>query len=387
MSEIRVGVLGLGRAFTLMVPTFAGDPRVRIVAGYDPRPEPRLRLQQDFGATTYDTAEALCADPLVEAVYAASPHQFHAEHVQLAARHGKHVLLEKPMALSLEQCDRMIEACDRAAVHLIVGHCHSFDAPYLLAAGLVESGEYGAPCMVHALNYTDFLYRPRRPEELRTEEGGGVVFSQAAHQLDIVRMLAGGSVTRVRAVTGRWDSARPTEGAYSAMLWFDNGVFASVTYNGYAHFDSDEWCDWTSEMGFEKSPDHHAAARRKLAAVGSPAEEARLKAAGTYGGPDYRDLRLGPTPRAHQHFGPVIVSCERADLRPVPDGVWIHADGERHKVPLPIPSVPRSEVIDELHGAIRLGRAPRHDGAWARGTLAACLALLRSASDHADAVP
>lgn len=387
MGEIRVGVLGLGRAFTLMVPTLAGDPRVRIVAGYDPRPEPRLRLQQDFGATTHDTTEALCADPGVEAVYVASPHQFHAEHVELAARYGKHVLLEKPMALSLDQCDRMIEACDRAAVHLIVGHCHSFDAPYLLAARLVESGEYGAPRMVHALNYTDFLYRPRRPEELRTEDGGGVVFSQGAHQLDIIRMLAGGSLTRVRAVTGRWDPARPTEGAYSALLWFDNGTFASVTYSGYAHFDSDEWCEWTSEMGFEKSPDQHAAARRKLAAAGSPAEEARLKAAGTYGGPEYRDQRVVPPPRAHQHFGPVIVSCERADLRPVPDGVWVHADGERHKVLLPTPAVPRSEVIDELHGAIRLGRAPRHDGAWARGTLAACLALLRSASDNADAVP
>ncbi len=385
-SPIRIGVIGLGRAFSLMVPTFFRDPRVKIVAGFDTRKEPLRQLASDFGAATHREVEALCSDPLVEAVYVASPHQFHAQHVEMAARHGKHVLLEKPMALTLAQCDAMIAACERAKMHLIVGHCHSFDAPYILASDLAASGEYGAVRMIHALNYTDFLYRPRRPEELQTQEGGGVVFSQAAHQLDIIRLLAGSPVTRVRAATGRWDEARPTEGAYAAMLWFANGCFASMTYSGYAHFDSDEWCGWTSEMGGEKSPERHPRARQRLAQVGTAADEAALKASTTYGGPQYRDERAAAPARAYQHFGPVIVSCERADLRPIPDGVWVHADGERRKFELPAPDVPRAEVIDELHGALRLGRRPRHDGMWARGTLAACLALLQSSTSQADVV-
>ncbi len=107
---LRIGVIGLGRAFSLMVPTFARDPRVNIVAGFDPREEPRRRLVSDFGAAAHEQAEALCADPAVEAVYVASPHQFHADHVRMAARHGKHVLAEKPMALSLQECDAMIRA-------------------------------------------------------------------------------------------------------------------------------------------------------------------------------------------------------------------------------------------------------------------------------------
>ena len=64
--------------------------------------------------------------------------------------------------------------------------------------------------MINAINYTDYLYRPRRPEELDTALGGGAIFNQAAHQIDIVRLLGGGRVASVRAATGAWDITRPT---------------------------------------------------------------------------------------------------------------------------------------------------------------------------------
>jgi phthalate 4,5-cis-dihydrodiol dehydrogenase len=382
-APVRIGVAGLGRAFTLMLPTFLADPRVRLVAACDPREEARSRFRADFGGPTYDDLAALVADPQVEVVYIASPHQFHADHTAAAAAAGKHVLLEKPMALTLDECDRMIEACRRAKVHLVVGHCHSFDAPYLQARELVRSGAYGRVRMIHALNYTDFLYRPRRPEELQTAQGGGVVFSQAAHQVDIVRLLAGSPVERVRAATGAWDPERPTEGAYTMLMWFQDGAFASLTYSGYGHFDSDEWTGWVGEMGTRKDPAGHGAARLRLAQAGTAAEEARLKNEGTYGGPLYQPPNAGGA-ALHQHFGPVVVSCERADLRPVPDGVWLYADQEKRHLALPQPQVPRFEVIDELVAALRLHTPPLHDGPWARATLAVCLALLRSAAEGRD---
>ena len=138
-----------------------------------------------------------------------APHQFHAQHTEIAAAHGKHVLVEKPMALNAADCDRMIAACRAANVHLIVGHCHSFDTPYLRTRNLIRSGDFGAVKMIQAFNYTDYLYRPRRPEELMTAEGGGAVFSQAAHQVDIVRLLAGSRATRLRASVGRWGLQAP----------------------------------------------------------------------------------------------------------------------------------------------------------------------------------
>jgi len=381
--RIRLGVAGLGRAFTLMLPTFEQDARVQLVAACDPRDSARERFAQDFGAPVHADIEALAREPDVDAIYIASPHQFHAEQTRIAARHGKHVLLEKPMALSMSQCDAMISDCRAAGVHLIVGHCHSFDSPYLQARQLIRSGQFGRVRMIQALNYTDFLYRPRRPEELNTSEGGGVVFSQAAHQVDVVRLLADSPVTRVRAATGAWDPSRPTEGAYAAMFWFQDGSFATLTYSGYGHFDSDEWCGWIGEMGAEKQPQDYGAARRRLRQVQDAGQESLLKAASTYGGPSYKPSD-NTAPNHHQHFGPVIISCERADLRPVPDGVWVYADERRDLMTLSRPPVPRFEVIDELYAAIVDGAAPLHDGSWARSTLQVCLALLDSAKTGGD---
>lgn len=380
---IGIGIAGLGRAFSLMLPTFLQDRRVRMVAAFDPRREARERFAADFDAPTYGSIESLAADPAVDVVYVASPHEFHAAQTRACARQGKHVLVEKPMALTLADCDAMIEDCRSAGVRLLVGHCHSFDRPYLRLRELVAERQLGFVRMIHALDYTDFLYRPRRPEELDTSAGGGVVFSQAAHQVDIVRMLSGSPVTRVRAATGAWDRKRPTEGAYSLLMWFSSGAFAALTYSGYGHFDSDEWCDWTSEMGAEKRPEDHGAARRRLAGLHEAGEEARLKADGTYGGRGYRANWMANPPR-HQLFGPVIVSCDHADLRAVPDAVWIYGDERRERVELPAPPLPRYEVIDELEAAVVLSRPTLHDGTWARSTLEVCLAVLRSAREDRE---
>lgn len=380
---LRIGVAGLGRAFGLMLPAFVQDARVRLAAACDPRAPARAQFESDFKAPAFNGIEQLAAQPDIDVIYIASPHQFHAEHTRVAARHGKHILLEKPMALTLADCDDMIACCRAAGVKLLVGHCHSFDAPYRKLRALVDEGRFGAVRMIHALNYTDFLYRPRRPEELATGEGGGAVFSQAAHQVDIVRLLAGAEVSRVRAATGAWDPQRPTEGAYALLLWFRGGAFASLTYSGYAHFDSDEWCDATGEMGAPKDPADYGAARRRLAAMPGVKEEARLKAAGTYGGSAYVPASHAH-PCRHQHFGPVIVSCQHADLRPMPDAVWVYADDRRERIALAAPPVPRYEVIDELYAAVVDGAQPLHDGAWARSTLEVCLAILRSAREGCD---
>lgn len=384
VRQLRMGVAGLGRAFTIMVPTLANDPRIRLVAGADPLPEGRALFASQFKANTYSTVEELCADPDVEVIYVATPHQHHAEHVRLAAERGKHVLVEKPMAVSIAECQAMIEVTQAANVVMVVGHSHSFNAPVLRTREIIESGAYGRPRMISALNFTDFLYRPRRPEELDTARGGGVIFSQAAHQIDIVRLLGGGRVRSVRAMTGSWDAARPTEGAYSALLAFEDDTFASVVYSGYAHFDSDELTGWIGEMGLQKDRSRFGAARKALRAA-TPETESAMKAARNFGGKDYAPAAIAPAgTRLHQHFGFMVVSCERADLRPQPDGVMIYDDQSARLEPVTIPEIPRSEVVDELYAAIVDGRPPLHDGAWSLATLEVCLAMLRSAREKKE---
>lgn len=377
--KLRIGVAGLGRAFTIMLPTFVGDPRVALVAAADPRADARERFAQEFGGKGYASVDEMCADRQVEAVYVATPHQHHAENAHSAAQHGKHVLVEKPMALSLADCRTMIEAAKAAGVHLIVGHSHSFDAPILLASEIIAGGDVGQVRMITAFNYTDFLYRPRRPEELDTARGGGVMFNQAAHQIDIVRLLGGGLVKSVRATTGSWDPQRPTEGAYNAFLNFENGAAATATYSGYAHFDSDEFCDWIAELGARKDPDRYGEARRTLAR--SAEQELTQRTARAYGR-GFSAPEIGE--RWHQHFGVVIVSCDRADLRPLPNGVMIYADDTKRLEPLPRPQVQRSEVVDELYDAVVHNKPPLHSGEWAQATLEVCLAILQSGREQRE---
>ena len=363
MKKLRLGVAGLGRAFSVTAPAFR-DPRIELVAAADPRAEALERFRQDYGGRTFATVEAMCADPAVEVVYVATPHELHAANARAAAENGKHLLVEKPMALSLDDCRSMIEAARKHGVQLIVGHSHSYDAPIARTRELIQGGAYGRVRMITALYYTDWLYRPRRPEELQA-----AIQNQASHQVDIVRLLAGGEVRNVRAQTGNWDASRPADAAYSCQLSFDNGVFATLVYSGYAHFDSDEFTGWIGEMGQKKDPAKYGEARSRL-----KGDEMALKNARNYGGAQF----AAPEAAAHQHFGMVIVSCEKADLRPLPTGVMIYGDSERRLDPLAPPKYPRGEVIDELYAAVVEGKPPLHSGEWAMATLEVVLSISRS---------
>ncbi|MDZ4375416.1 MAG: Gfo/Idh/MocA family oxidoreductase [Phenylobacterium sp.] len=369
---LRFGVIGLSRGFVLSRPMFRADPRARLVAAADPRPEARDAFVSEFGGRAYETAEELCADPDVEVVYVASPHGMHVAHASAAARAGKHVLVEKPMALTLAGCRAMRAAAEAGGVRLLAGPSHGYDGPVVRAADLIASGRFGALRMLSLLNFTDFMYRPRRPEELDPATGGGVVFSQAAHQVDVARRLAGAPVASLRAQVLGWDAARGGEGAYQALLTFENGVSASLTYSGYGRFDSDALMGWVGELGQRRSPDDYGAARRRLAG----ADEDELKRLRAYGSAPAVDVeRVG-----HEHFGFVVASCELADLRPTAAGVEVYGQN-RGTIDMPRPEVPRQGVMDEMWAAVVDGQPVPHDGAWGEANLAVCLAMLKSSRE------
>jgi len=365
----------LGRAFVLTEAAFRDDPRIELVAACAPRAESRAAFEAQYpGSRSYAEFAALCADTNVDAIYIATPHALHAAQVCEAAAAGKHVLVEKPLAIALEDAQRMIDAVASTGVIAVVGPSHSFDAPVAQASALINDGKYGQARMIQAFNYTDFLYRPRRPEELRTDAGGGVLFSQAIHQIDAVRRLAGQNATCVYARTGNWDPTRNTEGAYTAMIDFDQGLTATLTYSGYAHFDSDSWMDGASELGQAKSPDQYGRARRALKSVTSPEQEASLKSTRTFGAADPL-----PTPAFHEHFGPVLISMDSADLRLTANGVHVYADETEKLIPAPAMIHPRTPVVDALVQAVRHGKHPLQDLAWGMASLEICHAILASA--------
>ena len=382
-SQIRLGVIGLGRAAMQMLPSLAAHPEISIAACADPNSAARDRFVAEYAGEAFASAEEMCARGAIDAAYVATPHQFHRDNLLTLCAHGKHALVEKPMALSPEDCRAMTDAARRAGVVLVVGPTHGFDPGIVVMRRLIESGEFGALRMVTNSAYSPFLYRPRRPEELDTSLGGGIFYNQVPHQIEMARALARNPIRTVRAITGRWDPARPTEGAMSALLEFEDGVAASLTYSGYDHFDSDEFHFWVAEMGEEKKPDY-GRLRRALRGVNT-AGEAALREASGYAG---RGSQPASGPMHHPHFGVLIVSCERADLRPSADGVLIYDENGLREIDIPkARAYPNKDgAADEFANAILRGVTPLHDGAWGAETMIAIAALLVSARERREIV-
>ena len=132
-------------------------------------------------------------DDSVEAIWIATPTQLHAEHVRIATEHGKHVAVEKPFAVSLEECQAMIDAAERNEVSLIAAGARSFDPAFVAMREIVDSGRLGRLGALTTWSHTGWIIRPREPYEVDVALGGGTIFNQAPHQVDVLRLLGGGA--------------------------------------------------------------------------------------------------------------------------------------------------------------------------------------------------
>lgn len=380
---LRLGVAGLGVASTQILPPISALPVIKIAAACDLRIDALQKFRQTYQGETYTSVEELCASPNVDAVYIATPNQLHAQHAITAAEHKKHIIVEKPMALSIAECEAMNEAAEKNGVYLLCGHTHSFDPPVRKIRDIVRSGDLGKLCMINSWNYNEFMYRPRMKHELAMSHG--VVLNQGPHQVDIARLIGGGKVRSVRAITGIWDKARGHEGSYTCFLEFEDGTPATLVYSGYGLFDTAELFDWVGEGGQYRDPDTNLKVREKLREVRSPEEEEQLKEAMRFGGRREGEFsHVWSGQRKQPFFGFMLVSCERGDIRQTPDGLIIYGESEKKEIPLAAGSRGREAEIEELYDAVIHGRPIFHDGRWGEATLEVCLAILDSSRQRKE---
>ncbi|WP_454830247.1 Gfo/Idh/MocA family oxidoreductase [Paraburkholderia xenovorans] len=371
--RVRLGMVGFGTAARAFLPALSHHPEFELAAMVDPVKQIRAEAAAEFGIATYAGIEEMLLHPGLDCVYVGSPTQLHREHVELACRAGKHVLVEKPMAVSLADAQSMVEAATTSGVVLLVGHSHSYDEPIHAMHGLIAGGDLGQVRMVNTWCYSDWIYRPRRPDELDDSEGGGVTIRQGAHQFDIIRLLCGGEARTVRARTFDFDPQRSATGAHTVFIEFVNGAAATAVYNGYGRFASTELVGGVGEWGFDAPA--HAPARSRMAAA--PEDELRAKQA--------RAKHAIPGRAPHQpHFGLTLVSCERGEIRQSPDGLFVYTDEGMSSLKLRTDTSPRERVIAEFYDAMTGRRPALHDGRWGLANLEICLAALQSSRNGCD---
>ena len=141
---IRVGIIGCGKiAQVRHLPEYAANPNAEIVAFYDKNMERAHEMAAQYGGKVYDSFYALVDDPNVDAVSICVENRSHAEICTAALYAGKHVLVEKPMAVTLAECESMVAAAERNGRHLMVGHNMRFDPVHRKAKQMLDSGVIG----------------------------------------------------------------------------------------------------------------------------------------------------------------------------------------------------------------------------------------------------
>jgi phthalate 4,5-cis-dihydrodiol dehydrogenase len=374
-SELRVGVAGLGSVAAQVLPSFRDVPGVRLAAAADVRTEAREAFRRAHDLPAFDDVAEMCRKAPIDVVWIATPNSVHCEHAVAAAGNGKHVICEKPMAITLEQCDRMIEAARQNGVTLLQGHSKIFDAPVRAMRAVVASGRIGRVIQINSWNFNDWLQRPRLASEVDTRLGGGLVYRQGPHMVDVVRYVAGGLATSVRAVAGRWDPHFDTEGNFSAFIEFEGGACASLGFNGYGYFDVTELTWGIGEGGQQRDP---RARKPRPRRTGALAAEEKYRYVATQASSEvYARGERQP------FYGLTVVSCERGVIRQSPDGLYLYTENGCEDVPVERHLGRTAELI-ELRDALENGRPVFPDGTWGRATLEVCLGILQSSRERRD---
>ena len=242
---------------------------------------------------------------------------------------------------------------------------------------VVTSGRLGKVIQVNSWNFNDWLQRPRLASEVDTKLGGGLVYRQGPHIVDVVRYVAGGLATSVRGIAGRWDPHFDTEGNFSAFIEFEGGASASLSINGYGHFDVTELTWGIGEGGQQRDP---RAKKPRPRRTGPLAAEDKYRYVATQAqGEVYARGERQP------FYGLTVVSCERGVIRQSPDGLYIYGENGCEEVPVER-HVGRAAELIELRDALAMGRPVFPDGTWGRATLEVCLGILDSSRQHREIV-
>ncbi len=235
------GIIGCGMISNFHARAIADTPGARLVACFDQVPAAAERLAAATGCRAYPELDQMLADPAVDVVTVGTPSGAHLEPAVAAARAGKHVIVEKPLEITLKRCDRIIEACAKAGVTLSTIFPSRFHDTSVTLKKAIARGRFGR------LTVGDAYVKWYRTQQYYDSgawrgtwelDGGGALMNQAIHSVDLLAWLMG-PVVEVRAQTGLLAHERiAVEDVAMAVVRFANGAMgvieaSTAIYPGY----------------------------------------------------------------------------------------------------------------------------------------------------------
>lgn len=222
---VRWGMIGagtIGREWMADAIAAQPDGELRGIASSDPERARAFARQKNI-PVAYESVAALMADPEIDAVYISTTNELHKPQALAAAAAGKHVLCEKPLALTLADAQEMVAACAAAGVVLGTNHHLRNSATHRAMRDLVASGEVGeiqAARVFHAVHLPPHLqsWRINRPDA-----GGGVVFDITVHDADCVRFILDDEIAEVTAMTAAQGMGEGVEDAVMGVMRTEQG--------------------------------------------------------------------------------------------------------------------------------------------------------------------
>ena len=274
-NPVRFGILGCGSASIPVCEAIAVSPLTELTAVYDVNLDMANDISQRFQVRKMETLEALLTDSTVDVVYVAVPHYLLAPLTRQVLEAGKHALTEKPLAISLEEVDQLIELSTKRQLDLGVFYEMRYAPAHAMTHQLIQGGAIGSIVGVHIQTLIDkpltywqsgYMGRSVNPwRGIKAQAGGGVVLMNTSHILDALFHITGLNVVTVSAEVGNLLSNVEVEDMATATLRFDNGAIGSLIAGAHiSGADREECCHLYGAEGQIRLPDPYGSDPLKI---------------------------------------------------------------------------------------------------------------------------
>lgn len=231
--KVRWGVIGAGGiADRRTIPGMMLAKNAELVAVMEVNMELAEKLRAKYSAKrAYDDVDKLLADPEIDAVYIASPVVYHKEQAIKAAKAKKHILIEKPVALTADEGEEVAKACKKEGVLIAVGFMMRYHAYHQKMKEIISNGKLGNVVSCRAQLTCWYPDMPGSWRQKKNTSGGGALMDMGVHCIDLIQYVTGGKAKRVAALTGTKTFKYEVEDSASVIFEMDNGAYAYVDSN------------------------------------------------------------------------------------------------------------------------------------------------------------